>query len=150
MSTTAEVVDKVRRLLVAKDFKVNLNGENGFVVPFEETDVFVDVEELEIWGDETIHPITISAPVLLDVPVSAELYRYVAAEKFRFGSFKVFFEDDQTAETATTASLVFSHSIVGDFLDLDELNVSIGMVLVSATSEMDDLQPRFGGRKPSE
>lgn len=150
MSTTAEVVDKVRRLLVAKDYQVRLGGENGFVVPFEETDVLVDVDELEIWDDEKIHPVEIWAPVLLDVPTSPDLYHYIAAQKFRFGSFKVHFEDDEATDTAKTVSLTFSHTILGDFLDLDELQVSIGMVLVTSVGEMEDLQSRFGGNKPKD
>lgn len=150
MSTTAEVVDKVRRLLVALDINASLKGETGFIAPFDETSVILEVSEIETWRDTLLHPVEVWAPVLFDVPLEPEFLSHVATSKFRFGGFEIHLEDDPPGATPTKAMLVFTHTILGDFLDKDELDISIGMVFISASNEIEDLQKRFGGRRPSE
>jgi len=148
MSSTAEVLDKVRRLLVANDWRADLYGENGFRLPFEDSDLFIEVDELTVGDDEKIHPIEVWTPVLFDVPVSDALARYVAEQRFRFGNLRLHFDGDETINTAKETLVAFEHTILGDFLDAQELEIALGMVFVSGTGEAEDMQARFGGTRP--
>ena len=145
MADISEIYDKVRRLLVALDFKTNLAGETGFMLPFEETYVVIDVHSLG--EQEPIHPVEVWSPVLFDVPVTDALCRYLAGSKFIFGSFELYFDDGATIDTAATGTLVFSNTILGDYLDRDELETAIGMVITSATNDAEAMHSRFGGRR---
>ena len=103
MSTTVEVMDKIRRLLVAKEWKADLFGENGYRLPFEEADVIIQVEEIQ-FGDDPMHPIEVWTPVLFDVPITDALCRYVVTQHFRFGNLKFYFDDNQTIDSSIRRS----------------------------------------------
>ena len=89
--------------------------------------------------------ISVVAPMLWDVPITDEFKQYVleTSGQFVFGGFH-YFEDDGGA------NLVFQHSILGQYVDKEELINSVYVVGSTADGVGADLQVQFGGRRPLE
>lgn len=84
------------------------------------------------------------APLVLDVPLSTELFRYVAMEggRFHFGVISLDAGEDGSDELAL---LQFSHSLLADNLQRDELLAVVWLVAATIVSHAPELQRRFGG-----
>lgn len=145
--TLTSVTDRVRRLLVAADFKTELNGENGFVIPFGEyVAVFLDVEEQRSDDGEFVRfPIECWAAVLRDVTVTPDVLEYLAFPPvFTWGGITSMRNDDGTA------LIVFRNVLLGDFLDEKELTNTVATVASTADALIEELHPRFGGKRLGE
>lgn len=92
------------------------------------------------WGDGDTY-FYVTAAVLLDVPLSADLYRFAATESFTFGSMSVVESDD-----GRTGRLMFRDTILANDLDDSELQMIVIAVLITAVNAGPDLKSRFGGR----
>lgn len=92
------------------------------------------------WGDGDTY-FYVTAMVLLDVPLSLDLYRYAATEWFTFGSMSVLEADD-----GRTGSLMFRDSILATDLDDSELQLLVIAVLMTAVNAGPELRSRFGGQ----
>ncbi len=139
MANIADVTAKVQRIL-AKNWTTQLNPDGSFFLRFESTGCTVSCEEL----GETSVVVRLSAPILFDVPVSNDLFRWVATEgaSYYFGNAHLYLSEDEM-----TAHLFFSQSILGDYLDEQELNGAVVAVGFTADRLDDELLPRFGGRR---
>ena len=84
--------------------------------------------------------------VLWDVPISNELFRHVAlhADDCRIGHLSAF-ENDRGS-----VNLFITHTLLGDYLDEDELVSTVYMTLTTANDLDDELQKQFGGRRTYE
>ena len=140
MADLTEVTAKVQRIL-AKNWRVELDSDGGFFVRFESTGCRVTCHQDE--GDDIV-VIKISAAILFDVPVTNELFRWVATEgaNYRFGNAHLFLN-----ESETTASLLFTQMLLGDFLDAEELNWAVASVGFTADRLDDELLPVLGGQR---
>jgi hypothetical protein len=132
------VRDKVQRYLM-DDFltHVELDGEY-FTARYGSARIFIKVVP---WNDDqTI--VNLIVPLLLEVPHSQDLYKHVAlhAGDYIFGTLNV-------VDRETHCDVNFSHSLLGDFLDPDELKSAVGGMLSSAEDLDDELQAIFGGTK---
>jgi hypothetical protein len=87
--------------------------------------------------------VQIRAPTNQDVPVDGRLTSFLAAEnaKFVFGGFAL--EEE-------SGTVVFRHTLLGDFLSRVELLTAIEAVTETADRYDDEIQRRFGGRLASE
>ena len=85
------------------------------------------------------------APLLRGVVPTPALYEYLAREtpKLWFGSIAVW--DDEKDQGKL--SLTLSHTLLGDFLDEEELSSAMYGVLNSADELDDRMQQRFGGKR---
>ena len=140
MANVADVTAKVQRIL-AKNWKTELTSDGSFFLRFESTACRVECFDM----GETGHvAVKISAPILFDVPVSNDLFRWVATDgaSYTFGNAHLWLD-----ESETTAQLFFTQIILGDFLDAEELNIAVGAVGFTADRLDDELLPRFGGRR---
>jgi hypothetical protein len=75
----------------------------------------------------------------LDVPVTAELTRYLLAKNLDFviGSF---------ALDADNGAVWFNHNVLGDHVSPEELEATLAAVAQTANEFDDEIKGRFGGR----
>jgi len=140
-----EVTQKVQRILANK-FSTRLGRDGDFFVDRGSTTCRVWCRE---WGPEDKGHVLVclSSPVLFEVPITDSLYEWIATEgtKNYFGRPVLWLD-----ESGRTGDLAFDHSLLGDFLDSEELRVALMLVLGSADRLDDELQERFGGRRLSD
>lgn len=112
-------------------------GESDFEFKIDSTFVRVAISPFR---ENTV--IEISSPVILDAPVTDELKQYVLenAGSWVFGGFRYF-------EDGGGANVIFQHSILGDYVDKEELINSLMAVGATAEKLDDEFKERFGGRR---
>jgi hypothetical protein len=131
---------KVQRLLTEEDLNVRLTAD-GLVIPFDTTAVFVRVIE-----QNTRTLIAFQAPMVIAAPDTPELTRWVATDgqMYFFGSARLNPNDDGTAD------VVLEHTLLGDYLDRDELHSVVAALASTADGLDEDLTEQFGGHRLSD
>ena len=99
--------------------------------------VFISVHPFG--GDKTT--VKIVAPIVHDIPASPEVYKYAATE----GSYK--FGHLSCSEKDGKVSIYFVHTLLGDFLDPEELKMATFLLARSADEVDDELVKKFGGHR---
>ena len=138
MSGLSELKEKVQRILAA-NWQVELSRGGGFFVRGESTGCYIECYDSEKTDWTYVHFYSF---VLLDVPITDEFLRYVASSEMSFGGFIVNF-----SESGDKGDLLLTHTILGNYLDTEELNLAIASVFYTADDLDDDLQDRFGGQR---
>jgi hypothetical protein len=134
-----EVTAKVQRILTEEFGTVRIDRDGDFGVQNESAVAFVSVKP---WGDDEV-VVHVTAYMLNDVPLTPEVFEWVATEgSYFFGHVHVL-----RTEGESTGTLVFTHTLLGDFLDKPELLHAVNSVAILANNLDDELQSRFGGRK---
>lgn len=148
MATVDQTMMKVQRLLTGPiGLRIQLDGDT-IGVKFTDVSTQVHVRIID-WGKnkdgEPRTLVRISAPLLRNVPPTPALYEYLARESpsLWFGNIRVW--DDE--EMKGMLSMTLGHTLLGDYLDEDELRVALFQILNSADELDDDLQKRFGGKR---
>ena len=138
----AELKEKVQRILAA-NWKTEIDGSGvgDFFIRGESTGCHVMLEGG--WGPKKesnlVHLLSF---VLWDVPITEELLTFIAEGGTRyFGSLSLQRNEDGTGD------LILTHTLLGDFLDSEELNIALASVFFGADFLDDELQGRFGGRR---
>ena len=139
------VTAKVQRIL-AKNWRVELESDGAFLVWFESTGCRITCQQKDD-EDDGIVIIKVTAPILFNVPVTNDLFRWVATDGAdqMFGNAHLFLD-----ESETTASLFFTEMLLGDYLDEEELNWAVSSVGFTADRLDDELLPVFGGRRTAD
>lgn len=120
----------------------DISDEDGrFSFETASSRVFVDVEPHPN-GEATI--VSVMVPVLVDVPINAALYEFVArhTDSWRFGHLAMF-----DHEAGGECMLFLCHNLLGDYLDREELLyavIGLGEAADRAASEWVGI---VGGRK---
>lgn len=137
-ANTPAVRDRVQRMLARLLGGVQVGADGEFSFPFETTRVFVRVDP---WQDQwTV--VSVYAITNLGVPPSPELYKFLATEdRWWFGHVSAAEEEDGTL------LVTFRHTLLGDFLDPEELRIAVGTVAVTADEIDDEIRNRFGGQR---
>ena len=131
-----DVTAKVQRILTQEFGRVSVDSSGAFLVEEGSATAFIQCVDLE-----GMVVVELCAYVLVDVPLTSELFRYAALEAGHvFGHMSVL--DDERSDLGI---LTFSHTLLGDFLDKEELLVALEWVLGTADEVDDELQARFGG-----
>jgi hypothetical protein len=144
MATVEATTQKVQRFLV-DGFSNVILGKDGFAVDRGSTRVNVEVKE---WGtDRNGDPSSIVrlwSPIGREITPTPEFFRWAAVDgsRFLFGSVTVF-----ENEGATLCSAVFDHTLLGDYLDPDELNGAIAVIAGTADDLDDVIHDKFGGKR---
>lgn len=148
MATVDQTMMKVQRLLTGPmGLKIQLQGDTVGVV-FTDTSTQVHIRIID-WGKskdgEPRTLVRISSPMLRGVKPTPALYEYIARETPRlwFGSIAVWDDEESTG----MLSLTLGHTLLGDYLDEEELRAAMFGVLNSADELDDVLQKRFGGKR---
>jgi hypothetical protein len=144
MATVEATTQKVQRMLVAK-FKNVMLAEDGFAIEMGSSRVNIEIKDFG--KDDEDNPRTIVhlwAPVGREVKPSPELFRWVAveAQEYFFGATLVVVQPE-----ATQCLVIFKHTLLGDFLDLAELEAAVGLVAVAADEYDDIVKTKFGGKR---
>lgn len=140
MADVAAVRERVQAYLTSEG-SVTIDDRGRYSIAYGSTRAFAFVREHPS-GESTV--VSLFAPVLREVPLTPDLYRYVATggDDWVFGHLYV-----EESEGATEGSLLILHKLLGDYLDKDELMYAI-IGIASTADELDDkLQPRFGGKR---
>jgi len=147
MSTVELTRMKIQRMLTGPmGLRVVLEGD-AIEIRFSDSSTRLRIQVLP-WGQdeegETRAAVLVTAPILYEVPVSPELFEWIARE----GGARWFGHvEAQGEEGSETVHLVFSHTLLGDYLDQAELETAMWGILQVADGWDDELQERFGGRR---
>jgi hypothetical protein len=148
MATVDQTMLKVQRLLTGPGgLRIQLLGE---LITIAFTDISTEVQlRIVDWGKtkdgEPRTLVHITSPILRGVTPSPALYEYLAREAPRlwFGRIEVFDDPNNPG----MVSLQMSHTLLGDYLDEEELKAAMFGVMNSADEGDDLMQKRFGGKR---
>lgn len=144
MGSAALVRDKIQRILVDEmELDVRLISE-GFQVPYASTAVNIRVVE-QGDGDASRVLIKMWAPVLRNVNESAEVFRWIAVEGAVYTFGHACWNPDP--QRPGVGMISFDHTLLGDYLDSEEMTTAIVALALTADDLDDGLQPRFGGQR---
>lgn len=142
MERQREVTSLVHGILSDHFQNVEAYGGSGFTLRQGSARAFVEVysavsDELP---DEPVF-VRITVPLLHGVSETPELHRYIAfaADDYRFGTLALRLDDQRGT------CIFFCHTLLGDFLDDDELGLALSSMLGNADDLDDQLQNKFGG-----
>jgi len=143
VANVSEVKDRVRDLLsdfVEGDLAVDDRG--AFTFRFDSAQVYVDVAETDL--DSTV--VRIVAPLMFAVPASEELFRWVATHNvYDYGHMRAI--GSGSGDVRDAVDLVFQHSLLGDYLDPEELAQAVTSLAATADELDDEIKGRFGGSR---
>ena len=140
MSDIASVKERVQAYLTSMG-PVQIDANGTYIVEMGSTKTFVSVDAHPN-NEKTL--VKITTPILYDVPITADLYKYVAlhADDWFFGSLGLWPKED-----GLTGMLVMGHTLLGDYLDKDELLYAVYGVGGTADDLDDELMAQFGGTR---
>lgn len=132
--------DKVQRFLADMVGGLQLTATGDFTFQFGSARVFINCASFGPAGDTLVR---VTAPVLFECKPSPELYEHIAthSDDYLFGHLSA-----QTQQDGTVA-VMFTHILLGDFLDPEELKRAVGGVVSTADQIDDELKTRFGGKR---
>lgn len=144
MATVEATTQKVQRMLVEGFGNVMLT-KDGFAVERGSTRVNIEVKD---WGKDgkgdPSSVVRLWAPLVRELTPTPEFYRWAAVDgsRFLFGSVTVLESEDAEACLA-----VFDHSLLADYLDMDELCGAVAIIAATADDLDDVVHDRFGGKR---
>lgn len=144
MATLDATTQKVQRMLV-EGFGDLMLTKDGFAVERGSTRVNIEVKE---WGKDTKGDpssiVRVWAPLVRELKPTPEFYRWAAVDgsRFLFGSVTVL-----ENEGATDCFVVFDHTILADYLDMDELCGAVAIIASTADDLDDVVHDKFGGKR---
>jgi hypothetical protein len=139
MSNIDSVRQKVQRILTKNLNNVRIDEDGDFIVSYESASVFVQIVD---FGDESVI-IQLTCPMIKDVKLTNELYKWVATEgqSKRIGGCRV----EEINNKAGYGIVLNEQSLLADDLDESELMGNLG-VLITTSADLDtELQSMFGG-----
>ena len=117
---------------------VEVTKENEVTFPFGSTRIFIDLFAL----DEASSVVNVYAIATIDVPPSEALFRFLALnpDAALFGHLGA-------VEREGVIDVLFSHRLLADSLDKEELEQTVATVATTANEVDDVIVQRFGGRR---
>ena len=148
MATVDATMMKVQRILTGPmKLRIQLQG-NTMYVQFSDSSTQVSISVAD-WGPnkdgEPRSLVNISSPILWSVPPTPQLFEWIAREGGRY-----YFGHVQAADDVRDQGKVFlsmNHTLLGDYLDEEELAAAMYAVLNTADQLDDELKNRFGGKR---
>ena len=132
--------DKVQRYLTDLAGMIQIAPNGMFTLQMGSARVFIDCTA---WRQTGKTLVSVQSPVLIDCVPSAELYEHIAthANDYLFGHL--------SADPQTDGSVIvmFTHTLLGDYLDPDELKTAVLGVLSTVDQIDEDMKARFGGKR---
>lgn len=139
---------KVQRLLTGPmGLRIQLQGET-ITVTFNDSSTRVNLN-FTAWGQNKAGDpstlVRISCPLLWEVEPTPAVYEWVAREggKYFFGHVSAY--DDSSAPGKLF--LMMAHTLLGDYLDEEELHWALFTLLQTADGLDDELKGKFGGKR---
>jgi hypothetical protein len=140
MSDVAGVKERVQTFLTSLG-PVQIDSDGDYVLMAGSTRTYVRIVAHNN-NEATI--VSVFAPILYDVPLTPELYKYVAlhANDYIFGHLSLR-EDDG----GMTGRVTMTHKLLGDYLDKEELFYAAFGIAGVADEIDDEMKTLFGGRR---
>ena len=137
---------KVQRILTGPmGLRIQLQG-NTISVSFTDVSTRVNVSVTD-WGTnkdgDPSSLVQLSAPILWEVDPSPALYEFIARQSYYFGHITA--HDDSSAPGKLF--LLMSHTLLGDYLDEEELSSALYAMLGTSDNLDDELKGKFGGKR---
>lgn len=139
---------KVQRLLTGPmGLRIQLQGET-ITVTFNDSSTRVNLN-VTAWGQnksgDPSSLVRLSCPLLWEVEPTPAVYEWIAREggKYYFGHVSAY--DDASA--AGKLFLMMQHTLLGDYLDEEELHWALYTMLQTADGLDDELKGKFGGKR---
>jgi hypothetical protein len=128
---------KVQQYLTQNFSNVNIEADGNYSLRHGSTRIFVRIRTHDD-GDWTW--VTLEIPILLHVKETPEVFEYVAlhSDDYIFGHLGA-------ARTDEGLIIWFSHALLGDYLDEEELGRAVAGMLSVADHMDNELQSQFGG-----
>jgi len=150
MATVEQTMMKVQRIMTGPMGLQVMLQEDSFRVTFQDTSTFLTLRVHEFGTNAEGEPRTtvlVTAPLLREVEPTGELFEWVARNGGSrwFGHVEVHDEGD-----TGKVSLIYSHTLLGDYLDQPELEAAMWGILSVADRWDDELQQKFGGKRADE
>lgn len=139
VSTTRE---KVEQYLSRNFAQVSVNEAGVYSLRKGSARIFVEVRVAGSAGEAKITLVNLDVLLLQGVRETPAVFEYVAlhADDYQFGHLNA-------ARTDDGLRLFLSHTLLGDYLDEDELRYAVGGMATVADDLDDELQLRFGGAR---
>ena len=138
MAKEKQVHEKIQRMLANRFGSVKIDKDGDFVVKNESAITFVSAIQ---WNDDqTI--VQIKCPMLVDVPITAELTRWIAVEGQRFLFGRTYLNPNEDGKAGW---VYFQHNLLGDDLDEPELMDALDAVALTSNKLDNELKTKFGG-----
>jgi len=139
---------KVQRILTGPmGLRVQLQG-NAITVTFSDVSTRVTLTVQE-WGTnkdgDPASLVQLSCPILWEVDPSPSLFEWVAKQGGSYFFGHVSAHDDSSSPGKLF--LMMSHTLLGDYLDEEELSSAMYAVLGTADKLDDELKGKFGGKR---
>jgi hypothetical protein len=137
-ASLAQKRQQVQGMLVDVFGSIEVTRDGDFTFPFESTRVYI--RPFKINARSTV--VNVYAITNVDVPPSEPLFRFVAlnADAALFGHLAALERDD-------VVDIVFSHRLLADYLDKQELQRAVVAVATSANEVDDIIKDNFGGQR---
>jgi hypothetical protein len=137
---------KVQRILTGPmGLNISLKGST-ITVTFTDVSTRVNVSVTD-WGTnkdgDPQSLVQLSCPILWEVDPTPAVYEWVARSSYYFGHVTAY--DDSSA--AGKLFLVMSHTLLGDYLDEEELSSALYAMLGTSDNLDDELKGKFGGKR---
>ena len=128
---------KAQQYLTQNFNDVNIDAEGNYSLRHGSTRIFVRVRTHD---DTDWTWVTLEVPLLANVKETPEVFEHVAlhSDDFIFGHLSAIRSDKGLL-------ILFSHALLGDYLDEDELVKAVGGMLSVADHMDDELAEQFGG-----
>ena len=132
---------KVQRMLTEIAGTITIDKDGDFRVTFNSATVFVEFWEQPRKDQTTRFGVLFTCPLVSDVPVSNELFKWVATDTdYRFGSVSVKLDKDERK-----ATLLLRHTLLGNDLDVSEVENTLWSILFTGDQIDTEIHKRFGG-----
>lgn len=147
MATVEQTMMKVQRIMTGPMGLKVMVDDDAFRVTFQDASTHLQLRVLE-WGKgddgEPRTVVLVTSPILREVVATPELFEWVARQGGSrwFGHVEV-----HGIEGSDDVNLIFSHTLLGDFIDQAELESVMWAVLSTADTWDDELQQKFGGKR---
>jgi hypothetical protein len=138
----AALRSKVQQYLTQNFGDVNIHKDGDFSLPLGSTRVYVYSRAHD---DADFTWVKLEIRLLDEVKETPEVFEYIAlhADDYMFGHLNAYRGKDGL-------SIFLSHTLLGDYLDEQELFHAVGGMLVTADKLDDDLKTQFGGTRFNE
>jgi hypothetical protein len=148
MANADATMMKVQRILTGPmGLRISLQGST-ISVTFTDSSTRVNLSVVD-WGTNKAGDpsslVQLSSPILWEVDPSPGLYEWIAKEggNYYFGHVAAY--DDSSAPGKLF--LMMKHTLLGDYLDEEELHWALYSLLGTADKLDDELKEKFGGKR---
>jgi len=140
MATVSQVQKKVQSILSTELGSVKVDADGDIRIDYESTSVRIAVEQYGDSADETV--VEITGVLSFETPASPKLYKWINDKNalIKFGTI-------YHLESKSGTLVLLQYSILGDFLDPEELLNAVRVVVMIANKLDDEVVEEFGGKR---